>query len=517
MSRAALPTLAAFLSFFVSAFSQATCSEGNVPPSFKLDFENDAGNILLQRASRAVAAQVSDKELRTELPAPFWPFKGGNSNRTGASPYTGVFDLAEPTWSFEEPERHSKGPHMPTMKVFHGTPIIDGEKNVYIQSTTGWVYSLTSDGKLRWSFETSDANPGNLAFLEGVVYTISQDGTAFAIEAASGKALWQNKVCFAGSADTHSLVAVPGFVILACSAVERPGTVFERVVGTVLNASVLSGSTDVCALRADDGQLRWTFRLRNGIGPKGSGLMGYNEMPAVVDGSVVFSDYFGGVYRVSLEDGKEQWYVPGGGLWFSTAGGVVVGADGRVYVAMNRGRGQGMLRVHDLSDGAVLWNQTFSEEINAGVAVGPSQRDGPTAVVVAVGNNVECAPHTGPPAAVRHAKIQVIDSQTQQLLWGFDLPASSAPCAGIVSLFDSCCPDVFGNPTIGIDGSVFVNWSGGFSYALRDANGDGRIDMEDPAEFSSYHHGGGSNGNSAIAPGLVVVPSCWKIFGFTGL
>ncbi|CAE8654822.1 unnamed protein product [Polarella glacialis] len=505
MSRAALPILAAFLSFFVSAFSQDTCSKGNVPPSFKLDFENDAGNILLQRESRAVAAQVSDKELRPELQAPFWPCKGGNSNRTGASPYTGIFDLTEPTWSFEEPERLSKGPHVPTMKVFHGTPIIDGERNVYIQSTTGWVYSLTSDGQLRWSFETSDANPGNLAFLEGVVYTISQDGTAFAIEAASGKALWQNKVCFAAPDDTHSLVAVPGFVILACSAVERPAT--------VLGLLQTTGSTDVCALRADDGQLRWTYSLRK----TGRGQLGYNEMPAVVDGSVVFSDYLGGVYRVSLEDGQEQWYVPGDGLWISTAGGVVVGADGRVYVAMNRGRGQGMLRVHDLSDGAVLWNRTFSEEVNAGVAVGPSQRDGPTAVVVAVGNNVECAPHVGPAAVERHAKIQVIDSQTQQLLWSFDLPVSSAPCAGVVSLNDICCPDVFGNPTIGIDGSVFVNWSGGLTYALRDASGDGRIDMQDPAEFSSYHHGSGSNGNTAIAPGLVVVPSCWKIFGFTGL
>jgi len=111
------------------------------------------------------------------------------------------------------------------------------------------------------------------------------------------------------------------------------------------------------------------------------------------------------------------------------------------------------------------------------------------------------------------AQVFVLKAVDGEVLWQFDLPRWWKECAGILH-GDSCCPDAFGNPAIGEDGTVYVNWSGGKSYALRDANKDGKIDMNDPAELSLWNSGFGSNGITAIAPGLTVTVNCRNLMGY---
>jgi len=61
---------------------------------------------------------------------------------------------------------------------------------------------------------------------------------------------------------------------------------------------------------------------------------------------------------------------------------------------------------------------------------------------------------------------------------------------------------------------VYASWSGGKTFALRDANKDGKIDETSPEEYSEYAHGHGSNSNSAVVPGLTVVGTCNDMLGY---
>jgi len=449
---------------------------------------------LLQTNSEALPRKQGDAMVAALAPAPFWPMKGGNVNRTGYLPEVAVADLSEPSWSWEEPNRESKGLTVPNMKVFHSTPMIDGDLNVYIQSTTGYVYSLTPAGELRWEFDTGAANPGNLALLDGAVFVITSDGSAYSIDAATGAQLWGHKIAESAPSDTFSAAATEGFVIF-------PAT--QETMG--------GASTDIVAVRPSDGGILWRYSQGSPRILPHWDEAGYNQMPAVVDNSVLFTSVNGGAYRVGLQDGKEMWHTPGvDGASTTTAGGLVVGPNEKAYVALNPRDGEGMLRVFSLATGEVLANKTFEHTVNAGPAVGPLRPGGPLAVFVAVGDNVACAP-LGQHAVT--ARIVALDADTLAQLWEFVLPVGDGVTAGI-TLLDSCCPDVFGNPTVDADGTVYINWSGGWAYAVRDANGDGTVDIDDSAEVTAFHHGGGTNGNTGLAPGMAVVPSCWKILGY---
>lgn len=59
-----------------------------------------------------------------------------------------------------------------------------------------------------------------------------------------------------------------------------------------------------------------------------------------------------------------------------------------------------------------------------------------------------------------------------------------------------------------------MNWSGGKLFSLLDVNGDGLIDAHDPKEFSFYHHGKGSNSQTAMAPDLMVAAVCNQVLGY---
>lgn len=139
------------------------------------------------------------------------------------------------------------------MKVFHGSPMVDSDLNVYIQSSTGWVYSVTKDGVLRWSLELSDANPGNLALYHGAVYACSEDGVAWAIDAGTGKARWKQKIAAGCPDDTMSITAAKGLLFIPCTPINSEA-----------KGDASYGNTAVCAVSAEDGTKKWEYALPNG-------------------------------------------------------------------------------------------------------------------------------------------------------------------------------------------------------------------------------------------------------------
>lgn len=452
--------------------------------------------------------------------APYWPNKGGDLNHSGFARFTAPFNLSKPTWVFEEPRRPEKGERNPVMKVFHSSPVIDGDFNIYIQSTTGFVYSLDKRGELRWEFETSSGNPGNVALDGSGVYTVSDDGTVFAIDAATGRELWRNKVAQHAPDDTHSLTVVDGTVLTACN--------FKAEVS--LNDAV-------CALRASDGTLKWTYSMREASGRKDA--MATNQMHSIVDGNVIFTDGFGAIFSVSLADGKENWHTQNvtsmltikqtnGMFPYGTTASGVVGNSGLVYNPFNlQGGGKGTVRAHSAKDGSLVWQRNFDLETNVAVAAGKLQPSGRSVIVVPMGKNPN--PMAMNPQEAQLFKLGVLkpvpnrvmalDANTGETVWTFTTPTWDGRCAGsLVTLSgsgDLCAPDNFGMPTIGADGTVYLNWSGGHAFAVRDTDGDGVVNILDPKEVSSYHHGYGANGATALAPGFAVAPSCRQLLAWS--
>jgi len=248
---------------------------------------------------------------------------------------------------------------------------------------------------------------------------------------------------------------------------------------------------------------------------------------------VIITDSVGGVYAVTLDEGKELWYTPTpvsilesflvyGGHPMGSTGGSVVGPNDMIFVGFNVLAGVGSVRALRLEDGSKAWERMFHEEVNTAPAVGYVYGHRRLAVVVAVGHNSQCLPlslsewftmkirhETGSldPVLIKTGVIVALDADTGDDIWAYPLEHYWDSYAGVAQ-DDTCCPAMFGSPAIGGDGTVYVNWSGGRHFALRDANSDGRVDAHDPREVQSIHSGFSTNGITAIAPGLTVFPNC---------
>merc|ERR1712007_394656 len=182
----------------------------------------------------------------------------------------------------------------------------------------------------------------------------------------------------------------------------------------------------------------------------------------------------------------------------------------------------------DITSGRVLWTQNFEEGVNAAPAVGSVSigdvgegSTHTTAVVVAVGGNPSI-PEFFWESARRfitrsspfklQGHISVLNPENGDVLWTFTTPdVHKKACAGS-TWTDMSLPNQWGAPAIGVDGTVYANWSGGRSYAIRKRGSCPRVDPEDPNEVVYWEHGFGSNSCPAFAPGMVVA-TCAKMLG----
>lgn len=408
------------------------------------------------------------------------------------------------------------------------SPVIDDSLNVYVASTTGWIYSLSAQGQLNWELDTKSVHPANLALSGDAIYTATLDSTLLKIQKDSGRELFRTKISEqTGAADSHAILVAGETVLVSCNLVHDAfwsGRPHEY-----------GGGDSLCALAASDGHFLWNYSIatRAGVGT-------YNAAPAVVGDAVLVSDRTGAVYCLSLADGSERWRAPSPAPGSWTTGGLAVGPSGAVYAPANRGHPSApqpcFLRALDISNGTLLWSREFHEPANAPPAVGPvccgkqrghqGQREMRLAVVVAIGSNPSCTPF-GRMGWTEWLELKLGRRPTQQgvvvalsprdgsTLWSFHLPPSlvGQPAAGITAS-ESCCPDLYGPLSIGADGTVHLNWAGGKTLALKDANGDGKVDAADPLEVSSYDHGLSSQSGTAIAPGLSATSNCRHVLGY---
>merc|ERR1719346_464304 len=129
-----------------------------------------------------------------------------------------------------------------------------------------------------------------------------------------------------------------------------------------------------------------------------------NFMPIVVNGSVIFDDMSGALFRLSLKDGSEEWFVPAPFPGTFSTGGITLGPLDLVYVARNEktfkmldcNGNDGMVRAHELRTGKVVWTHKFSISMNVGLAVGPLGPGGRVAVIAVAGHNNMIVPWPPP-------------------------------------------------------------------------------------------------------------------------
>ncbi|CAE7037297.1 afsK [Symbiodinium natans] len=425
--------------------------------------------------------QLGSTLQRRDLASYWYPSRGVDDNRSGWSSAEGPFPLKPPKWQFEVAHIN-----------FHQTPCIDDQLNVYTGSDQGMIFSFTKAGWKRWEVATGASNCQNPTILEGVLYTSCANGVVLALTMDEGKEVWSRKLTDSLPTDTYTVSATASYVVV-------PYGDMGHMTG---------GANGLALLERASGDVRWTYN----ISAHSPGAHTINMAPCLFEDSIVTSDTSGGIYRLSVEDGSELWRSPPENAGTFTLGGVACG-EGLVFNGFSKEDGSGGLQALNLSSGERLWAKSFPQEIHNAPAVGRVYgHPGRTAAIVGQG---------GPPGAplpipdLLKGTVVAVDVTDGETLWTFEPPPWHHHGAAGSTFLQPCMPDLFSGATIDGRGTVYINWSaGGITYALRDANGDGRIDERDPAEVSAFDLGSGATGPPAIAPGMLFVNACRRPSAF---
>lgn len=391
------------------------------------------------------------------------------------------FDLsAGPAWSWHEEDNG----------IVRASPLIDGDRNVYISSVRGRVYKFTADGALVWKYDAHSSIPEMPALYDGCIFVTNADGNVLALDTETGVPRWSVKVGNRSAGDTWSMTAGEGTVVAALS---QTGEVNERLV----------------ALNAKDGSLRWSFAPTVPV---------YNVLPSIYDGSLVFTDPAGAPYRLSLVDGSIIWRNgPAGSKkvdYSPSTGGAVIGPDGVVYVTSNTGGNwrDGHVTAFNFTNGALLWRANTEYQANNVPAVGRLGPNGKLAVVVGVGENpdmpdwnLQLFTHEKPEKEKR-GRVVALDAETGLMLWSHDLPLWHGWAAGDWAVPEHVClPISSASPVLAGDGTAYVGFQDGRLYAIKDKDGNGLIEG---TEVSSFDAGNAFQGSPGIAPGMLVASPC---------
>ena len=277
----------------------------------------------------------------------------------GASQHTGVYaGPSVPQWTKIKWQFHTDGQVLSSPAVANDT--------LYVGSSDHFLYALDlAAGTLKWKFKTEGRITSSPAISAGVVYCGSFDGNFYAVDAADGRLKWKFQT--AGErrfAAKHLHGAEP-----AAESMPDPFDFFLSS-PVVWNGAVYfgSGDTNVYALDAASGALRWKFktgdvvhaspaisggvlfagswdsyfyaldaatgrerwRFKTGEDPEIHNQVGIQSSAAVADGFVYFGCRDSNFYAVDAATGKQRWSFPNKGSWVITSPAV---HDATVYFA----------------------------------------------------------------------------------------------------------------------------------------------------------------------------------------
>jgi outer membrane protein assembly factor BamB len=315
---------------------------------------------------------------------------------------------------------------------------------------------------VQWKLETGGVESSSPFAGDGRAILGSQNGSVYALNAASGAELWRadtgrilfssptvaDGAVFVGSED-HNLYALQLGSGEERWRFETGGPVYSSP--TVVDGIVYVGSDDrnVYAIDATTGEERWRFETQGAI----------QSSPAVVDGTVYVGGRDAFMYALHAGTGEEHWRAETAAeIWSSPAV-----ANGIVYV----GSSDGNLYAFDAATGEERWRFATGRPVSSSPLV-----DGDTVYVGSFDHHlyaVDAASgrerwrfRTGDviysSPAIEDGVIYVgshdhmvyaLDAQSGALLWSFEAGA------------------LVGSSPFVLDGIVYVGSDDGFYYALR--------------------------------------------------
>ena len=300
----------------------------------------------------------------------------GNPEHTGVYGAAGVPQFTGVKWQF-----HTQGQIL-------SSPAIAGDK-LYFGSSDHSLYALDlATGALKWKFKSAGRITSSPALSAGVVYFGSFDGNFYALDAATGQLKWKFQTGgerrFAakhlhGAEPAADTMPDPFDFYLSSPVVWNGGVYFG------------SGDTNVYALEAASGNLKWKFktgdvvhgspaisdgnlyvgswdsyfyaldassgkemwRFKTGEDPDIHNQVGIQSSAAVADRVVYFGCRDSKFYAVDAATGKERWSFSNKGSWVISSPATV---DGRVYFATSD---TGLLHAFDAKSGAPLYSVDF--------------------------------------------------------------------------------------------------------------------------------------------------------------
>ncbi len=191
-----------------------------------------------------------------------------------------------------------------TLKSIVSSPVLDND-TIYVGSRDGYLYSLSTDGRLRWKYYAGDSIESSPTIHNGVVYVISVSGDFYAI-LTNGDVRWRIRLKGMGFSSP-----VIGF----------DGGIFVGV----------NGDQDTSALYAlsEEGKIMWKYPIVYGI--RAAAGVGY-------DGSIYVGvkDKNGDNLYSFSESGDLKWKYATSG-WINQS--IMVGPDGNIFVVSNEPTG----------------------------------------------------------------------------------------------------------------------------------------------------------------------------------
>lgn len=478
-----LSALCTFLGFvgLVEASGAPEASDCDSPRAVELLQLDSALQFRGQTELFSVNSAQSRNSTSTASSSYWYSVRGVDAGRSGYCPgAVGPFPLPAPAWSLEVPGLN-----------FHQTPVIDDLLNIYTTSDNGTIFSFSKDGQKRWEFQPKSIRCQNPSLFDGKLYTACANGQVVVLRMDTGEEVWSRQVFDGLPTDAYTVSATEDFLVIPMA-------------DTGLD---FGGAWGVALLDRADGRLRWSYNVST-MAPKSYVI---NLDPCILNESIILSDTSGGVYRLSVEDGSEIWRVPGLDEGTFTLGGVACAGD-MVFNGYSRADGSGGLRALSIDSGSLAWNRAFPKVVHNAPAIGRIHNHPSPAVIVGMG---EPPGRPWPLPANITGKVVAVDAVSNEVIWTFEPPPWHHWGAAGSTFEQLCFPDLFSAATIDADGTVYINWSAaGITYALRDANADGIISLQDPREVSAADLGSAATGPPALAPGMIFVNTCRRPSAF---
>ena len=277
-----------------------------------------------------------------------------------------------------------------------GSAVADGRVFVTVNDSgliknmgTGFIYALNAEnGQFLWRQQIADAPSHSLPLvIKEKVFIGDDSGTLNALDATTGKILWQKKLV--GDGEIHSSPAY------------ADGLIFIGTEGDARYHEHPPHPSSMFALKPSSGEVVWQFPIDYTQG--GTNLI--HATPAISDGVVYFGSENGYFYALKTSDGQLVWkkQIAVGGMMVGTSSAAGLG-DSKVFVGLWSGK---FLALNQKT-GETVWE--FSYE-GKGTDSSPVVADG----------KVCLGAHEG--------YFYCLDAETGKVLWQENFGGSSAALA----------------------------------------------------------------------------------------